>query len=203
MLPNPLLRYCIDLTQDVRWDRSKIMRKVRRDGFRLSMNADFGGSLRALVACHEQQHGTWFSEHLVRVFEKMVIDPDCTVSHCAFELWDATTNALLAVTAGFGVGCAFHDYSMCTLVRDSRGSGNVLTRTVGHVLRCCGYELWYWGYKNPYMGQYDGYGGRQFTRSEFWSRWESLRERPLLTEVGDFIRSGQALVLPHESSVAL
>lgn len=64
---------------------------------------------------------------------------------------------LAAVTAGMSAGSNFHDYSMCTFVRDSRCLGHVLTKTVADLLQKCGFDLWYWGYKGEYMAQYDQY----------------------------------------------
>ena len=64
---------------------------------------------------------------------------------------------LAAVTAGMSAGSNFHDYSMCTFVRDSRCLGHVLTKTVADLLQKCDFDLWYWGYKGEYMSQYDQY----------------------------------------------
>ena len=75
------------------------------------------------------------------------------------------------------VGTCFHDYSMATFVRDKRCFGHVLTKTVADLLTTCGFQMWYWGYKNGYMKQYDKYGGRSYTRSEFWNQWgKSMHE---------------------------
>ena len=147
MLPNPVKRYCIDLTApNVRWDRSRIMRKAKRQSFRLTVNADYGGSLQALITGHhEQGRGHWFTDELRATFESMAADPACPVKHCVFELWDEADGSLVAITAGFGVGRAFHDYSMCTLQRDDRSAGSLLSRAVAHLLKGCGYEIWYWG----------------------------------------------------------
>lgn len=94
------------------------------------------------MAGHSSRGGTWFTEELLQTFERMIADQNCDLKHCVFELWDANDGSLLAVTAGYGVGRAFHDYSMCTLRRDHRSAGAVLTRTVAHVLKSCGYTIW-------------------------------------------------------------
>jgi hypothetical protein len=41
----------------------------------------------------------------------------------------------VAVVAGFGVGRVWHDYSMCTLVKDRRSAGSLLTKAVGGWIR--------------------------------------------------------------------
>ena len=94
------------------------------------------------------------------------------VRHYIFELWEG--HELVAVTAGFGIGRSFHDYSMATLKRDDRGIGHILTKTVGHLLTHCNYEIWYWGCKIGYMAQYDQYGGRNIEKKEFLPRWVSV-----------------------------
>ena len=39
--------------------------------------------------------------------------------------------------------------------RDS--PGHVMLQVVGQLLTEAGYTLWYWGYKNPYMAEYDAW----------------------------------------------
>ena len=115
-----------------------------------------------------------------------------------FELWDAGTGELLAVTAGYGCGRCFHDYSMRALVRDKRSAGHVLTKVVARVLRDCGYSIWYWGYKLGYMLDLERGGfGREFERAEFWTRWEAgLTAGEPSEPVRGFVESGKALVAP-------
>lgn len=49
-----------------------------------------------------------------------------------------------------------------------------ISQVVGHLLTEAGYTLWYWGYKNPYMEEYDSYGGLLMNnKKEFWPRWQS------------------------------
>ena len=210
MIPNPVNRYCIDLRRDAKWNKSQTMRASRLAKFRLSVNADFGASLTALMRGHDSRGGTWFTAELLAMFKRMLAAENDrgaagdqatgTISHRVFELWDTTDEAapeLLAVTAGFGVGCCFHDYSMFTLVRDQRSAGSVLTKTVAHALKSCGYSLWYWGYKGDYMEAYDAYGGRDFPRFEFWQRWQEGIATPPTTDVRAFVSTGRALVPPR------
>ena len=218
------------------------MRPARRQGLRLSLNRHMGASLRTLMS--RGHDNSWFTEHLVRSFERMQADSTCPIEPCVFELWDAADGSVLAMTAGYAVGSAFHDFSMFTFTRDKvrrpsptgpardapargaqadvraprccrrrrrraqRSAGAVLTRTVGHLLRECGFGLWYWGYKNAYMHEYDSYGGSTFGRLEFKVRWQPLadEERSTGTRLGllqSCIASGKALVQPLEQSAAV
>merc|ERR1719473_2091917 len=63
------------------------------------------------------------------------------------------------------------------MIRDTRSAGAVLTKVVGQLLVECGFTLWYWGFKNPYMAEYDGeYGGVQLDNNrEFWPRWQQAQ----------------------------
>ena len=126
--------------------------------------------------------------------------PPPRVRHHVFELWDANTDELLAVTAGFGVGRAYHDYSMAALVRDKRSAGQVLTKTIAALLQKLGYGLWYWGFKNPYMAQYDRFGGRNIARAEFNDRWDALTAAEPDGGIEDAIAAGAALVAPRRSA---
>jgi Leu/Phe-tRNA-protein transferase len=119
LLANPEQRYCIDLeltaVRDVKWKGSKMQTSALRQ-FRLTMDKDFRGSLRRLIEHHRKRAGTtWFNDELYaricRMHEECGADDDNSgggVMHHVFELWDAATGDLLAVTAGFGVGSAYH-----------------------------------------------------------------------------------------------
>merc|ERR1711871_646760 len=87
------------------------------------------------------------------------------VKQCIFEVWEG--DALVALVCGFGVGTAYHDYSMATLKRDRRGIGYIATKAVGHLLQKCGYDIWYWGRRVGYFEEFDNCGGRYFNRDEF------------------------------------
>jgi hypothetical protein len=79
---------------------------------------------------------------------------DTRINYYVFELWDATTDALLACTLGFQVGRAFHDCSMATFVRSRAQYGHLLSHAVADIMQRAGVELWYWGLELPYMTQY-------------------------------------------------
>ena len=88
-------------------------------------------------------------------------------------------------------------YTMATLVRDCRSPGTLLTKATGHLLKACGYRIWYWGCKIDYMGEFDGYGGRLFGRAEFWQRWDEARSlAPPERDVEERLRVGEGLVPP-------
>uniref|UniRef100_A0A7S0R907 Uncharacterized protein n=1 Tax=Pyramimonas obovata TaxID=1411642 RepID=A0A7S0R907_9CHLO len=194
---NPLERYCIDLTaRGVRWDRKREMRRAT-GGFRLSLSHSFEEGLRRLKSYHGAA-STWLTEDLLQLLVRMRNDRgECPVEQQLFELWDG--DELVAVTAGFGVGCAFHDYSMGTFVRDQRSAGHVLTKTVGDLLRKAGYTIWYWGCKVGYMEMYDTYGGRMFPREEFRTRWGGAAQlRPAVPLEEALYVHEMALVKPRE-----
>ena len=292
LLANPVERYCIDLdqarTDAVDWTRGAKMRAVRRGRLRISVDNDFSGSLRRLIAYHAaNEGGTWFCDALhglivrshaadaasaaassaggrgvgasdelttatliagstvrlvglnaksknglvgrvaisappgaeARVAVRLgsaalgrtvgikrlnleLVAPPPRVRHHVFELWDAETDDLLAITAGFGVGRAFHDYSMAALVRDKRSAGQVLTKTVAALLQGLGYGIWYWGFKVPYMAQYDRFGGRNIGRDEFNERWEALTAAEPDGAIEVAIAAGAALIAPRSGAPA-
>eukprot|EP00931_Biecheleriopsis_adriatica_P055589 TRINITY_DN32906_c0_g1_i1.p1 TRINITY_DN32906_c0_g1~~TRINITY_DN32906_c0_g1_i1.p1 ORF type:complete len:524 (+),score=80.62 TRINITY_DN32906_c0_g1_i1:48-1619(+) len=189
---NPEERYCIDLLPSSGappdcWARSKMVRRHAKD-LRVTVNLQFRKSVEALKRYHEggRTRSTWLTEKLIDVLEDMHEQSDkVPVKQMVFEFWEkrsdvqseATSEAdsweLVALTAGFGVRLAFHDYSMATLKRDKRSLGNIATKCVGDILQKCGYQLWYWGVKLGYMGEFDEKGGRKFGREEFAQRWTS------------------------------
>jgi Leu/Phe-tRNA-protein transferase len=206
-LANPTMRYCIDLTAgDVDWGKSKRLRRYRSN-FRLSMNHDYRASVAHLIEYHKTSgNGVWFVPELFELFCAMVDDGPASVVHpIAFELWEG--EVLVAVTAGYAIGRAFHDYSMATFVRDKRGCGAILTQVVGEALKQAGYELWYWGFKGAYMTAYDKMGGNELTGEEFGERWSKLIvdesdglsswERCL--RIRELVYDGHAMVLPKSS----
>ena len=212
MLPNPVQRYCLDLTKTApnerrHYHKSKEMRPSKRKRYRLSVNSDFKGALKLLMDYHNKKDGTWMTEALIDCFHTMNQDVNSIVKHWAFELWSLKKDQkkedhewqLVAITAGMSVGCCFHDYSMATLVRDKRNLGHVLTKTVADLLKTCGFKIWYWGYKTGYMQQYDHYGGRLFNRRDFWHQWSSNMLINPECNVDQAIAQGMALVQPVQS----
>ncbi|CAD7967975.1 unnamed protein product [Amoebophrya sp. A25] len=131
---------------------------------------------------------TWLTEELLKTLSELeatVPGPNAPPVHqCVFEFWEG--EELVALCAGFAVGNgAYHDYSMCTLKRDHRSLGHIASKTVGHILRVCGFQLWYWGCKIGYMSQYEEkYGGRDFPRMEFADRWSKAASEDTGTEQG-------------------
>jgi Leu/Phe-tRNA-protein transferase len=199
-LPNPLQRYCIDLKVGTRWDKNKKMRKAL-GRLKMTINRQYKQSLEALVAYHQQKHGgTWMNAWLLQLLTKMSEDMRSPVQQMVFEMWEG--EELVALTAGFGTGSAFHDYSMATLKRDQRGLGKILTKVVGQMLCTCGYDIWYWGYKSDYMEYFDQYGGRHFDRQEFWNRWDKSRQQPPAQDLGVLLEGGGGLVQWKEPVIA-
>jgi hypothetical protein len=97
------------------------------------------------------------------------------------------------------VGRAFHDYSMGTMIRDKRMLGHCLTKTVADILVKTGFKIWYWGYKNGYMSKFDHYGGKSFSRSNFWEKWQPLMVAEDLSEkMKSVVSGGKALIMPLE-----
>ena len=50
--------------------------------------------------------------------------------------------------------------------------------------------------KLPSMSEYDKYGGRNYSREEFWSTYKALRDQKPLN-IGQVLRSGDSLVAPR------
>eukprot|EP00298_Acanthocystis_sp_HF-20_P011795 c19573_g1_i1.p1 GENE.c19573_g1_i1~~c19573_g1_i1.p1 ORF type:complete len:386 (+),score=132.00 c19573_g1_i1:56-1159(+) len=193
---NPVNRYCIDLRENVNWRSSKKVKKYSKE-FKISVNYNFKSAFEAASKFHKQYHrSTWITNSLIDFFSEMANDPNCPIKQRAFELWDKDNN-LVAVVLGFGLGCVWHDYTMCAFLRDQRSCGSILTKTVGDLLQKCGYKIWYWGLKVDYMAEYDGKGGRYFDRQEFWDVWsKGMKETPI--DVHQFVQQGNSIVSPKE-----
>merc|ERR1711939_738586 len=86
---------------------------------------------------------------------------------------------MAAAIMALSLGDIFHDYSTVTFMRDDRSPGAILTKVVGHLLVESGYTMWYWGFKNPYMAEYDGaYGGTMMDNGrEFWPKWQAAKTK--------------------------
>jgi Leu/Phe-tRNA-protein transferase len=195
---NPVQRYCIDLNAPIKWAQSKQLRRHKGD-FTLSISFDFGAALRQVARGQTELKGTtWLNPDLIDAFCAMKeLHRDQPVTHHSFELWEGSE--LVAVTVGFGVGRAFHDYSMLALKRDHRSCGSILTKAVGHLLQLCGYTIWYWGIKNEYMHEYDSKGGRKFERAEFWARWSEATAQTPQKSILEELAHGNALISPRFS----
>ncbi|CAE7487322.1 unnamed protein product [Symbiodinium sp. CCMP2592] len=170
--PNPVSRYCLDLTKGQPWLRSKKVRRHKHD-FRLTVNADYQSSFEICQAMHMELHGsTWITPGLIQSLDKCRRE-DSQVKVYSIELWEKSSGKLAAVIMALSVGDIFHDYTTVTVIRDGRSPGSILTKVLGHLLTQAGFTLWYWGFKNPYMAEYDAsYGGVELDNAEeFWPRW--------------------------------
>ena len=93
-----------------------------------------------------------------------------------FLLVERATSKVAASTFGFSRGGIFEDYTMCTLIRDHRSCGSILSKLVGCILQQLGFSLWYWGYEVEYMKEYiSHYGGRQVSRPQFYDILEATK----------------------------
>eukprot|EP00930_Biecheleria_cincta_P047349 TRINITY_DN32802_c0_g1_i1.p1 TRINITY_DN32802_c0_g1~~TRINITY_DN32802_c0_g1_i1.p1 ORF type:complete len:412 (-),score=61.28 TRINITY_DN32802_c0_g1_i1:58-1269(-) len=175
--PNPVSRYCLDLTKNQPWLRSKKVRRFKKD-FRLTVNSSYRETFMQCECTHtDDGKGTWITPQLVDCLDRCRREGG-ELRVYSIELWEKSSGKLAAAIMALSVGDIFHDYTMATMIRDSRSAGSILTKVVGHLLTEAGFTLWYWGFKNPYMAEYDGqYGGTTLdNRSEFWPRWQQALE---------------------------
>lgn len=87
---------------------------------------------------------------------------------------------VVAATFGFACGNTFHDYTMATFVQDNRSCGSIVTKLSGYILQKAGVKLWYWGMQVEYMKEYLGkYGAVEFSKNEFYEKWNKYRGIPL------------------------
>jgi len=176
--PNPATRYCLDLSSPSHWLRSKKVRRFKRD-FTITVNKDFLGTFSKCEELHRQRdRGCWITEELMAALDKCR-KQDGDLKVYSIELWEKSSGKLAAAIMSLSVGDIFHDYTTAAFIRDHRSPGSILTKVLGHFLCECGFSLWYWGFKNPYMAEYDShYGGVSMNnKTEFWPRWKAARER--------------------------
>ncbi|CAK9106178.1 unnamed protein product, partial [Durusdinium trenchii] len=192
--PNPISRYCLDLTKGQPWLRSKKVRRHKGD-FRLTVNADYQQTFKHCERVHVETHrSTWITPDLIRSLDQCRQD-NADLKVYSIELWEKSTGQLAAAIMALSIGDVFHDYTMATMIRDSRSAGAVLTKVVGQLLTEAGYTLWYWGYKNPYMAEYDGqYGGLLMNNEkDFWPRWRramDLASTPATPDLAQRVPAG-------------
>jgi len=193
--PWPRRPYVLDLAAlpRHRWAQSK---KLRRHAgtFWLTVNSDFRAHFRRCGEYHEGRGGTWITEALTDQLWALHEQASSQVRVWSFELWDRATGALCAASFGLSIGCFFHDFSMCTLVKDHRSCGAVLSKCVGELLARCGMRLWYWGLKCPYMAEYDNFGGRELDRNAYYSALRAAEAQEPCFEPGTPGALAEALV---------
>eukprot|EP00916_Digyalum_oweni_P004871 GHVL01008757.1.p1 GENE.GHVL01008757.1~~GHVL01008757.1.p1 ORF type:complete len:375 (+),score=45.39 GHVL01008757.1:23-1147(+) len=202
ILLNPVSRYCILLNKSVNWFNSKKSLKQSK-GVRIAINTRMSEDLYMAQKYHTNiHHSTWLDDKtvsfLLRMHEEEVFNIYC------FELWIKKDNAyydlpyepptvtdsageewmLGACTFGYAIGRILHDFTACTLVRDRRSLGSLVTRAAGHVLCQAGFICWYWGFKLKYMKEYDKYGGQLMGREDFYEMLcGELNHKSLLNDV--------------------
>ena len=205
-IPNPQSRFCLDLREPRRWDRSRRMRRpAALANLRMTMDRSFRSSLRLAQQGHSE--GTWLTPELIGLLSRLHDQGEANpVRHHSFELWevseDGASAEVVAVSLGYQIGSTWHDYTHAALKRDERGLGTILTKAVGDLLQKAGVAFWYWGLVGEgtsYMEDYAKYGGRNFPREEFVPIWNGLKELPLARSPAQILESGAGLVPPLQS----
>jgi len=189
--PNPISRYCLDLTNASPWLRCKKVRRHKHD-FTLTINHNYRETFERCGALHKERgSGTWITPQLVAALDSCR-QQGGRLKVYSIELWEKSSGDLAAAIMALSVGDIFHDYTMATVKRDKRSPGAILTKVVGHLLTECGYKLWYWGFKNPYMAEYDeNYGGLSMdSRRDFWPRWKAALSCASPCDLADRVRLG-------------
>lgn len=181
-LPNPQQRFCLDLRNPIKWFKSRSMRHHLKD-FRVVIKQNFLEELTIAQQYHEQGHGsTWltqeWNQRLNDFSMAMAQQPDSPLQLYCFQLIEKRSGNIAAMTFGFRCGGFFEDYTMCTVQRDHRSCGKILTKIVGSILQQIGVTIWYWGYEVPYMRDFiDHYGGVMLGRRTFYALYREERAK--------------------------
>ncbi|KAF4670449.1 hypothetical protein FOL47_002037 [Perkinsus chesapeaki] len=175
---------------------------------KLPRNPDLVNIVCALY--HEKvNQGTWLDDRCLDALLAIRDDPGSSdhLRFIAWELRDAETGNIAALSMGFILGSVFHDFTASTPIRDHRSAGRLLLRVEGHMLSLIGVKLWYLGFPMPYMREtLDDFGGRCVPRSEFVQIWQDLAYAPLpespdnvssVKLIKKEIAAGRALVPPR------
>jgi Leu/Phe-tRNA-protein transferase len=201
-IPNGNPRYGIDFSQSVPgcWAQSRKVRKLLCKGkgaaLRVAVNRDFGDTMKRAQAYHDAKGGTWITPALIQAMELMSIAGDSYgVRLCAVELWDASTDTLLAACLGFALGSVYHDFTMFTSVRSSCSFGSLITKVLAAALEDCGYRLWYWGFRVAYMSSFEGScGAVHWNRDDFYKLWTEYRSELPIWHVETYLKGNRGLL---------
>jgi hypothetical protein len=167
ILPNPVSRFCLDLRSPKEWLRNKKIKK-HIDDFAVVMKTSLRADLRIAKAYHESKNGsTWITDELIDSLQDISSSARDSVQCFSFSLVLKSSGQTAAACLGFACGAVYQDFTMCTPLRDHRSCGSMLSRIVCGILQQMGIQLWYWGYRMPYMEEYASYGAREFGRREF------------------------------------
>ena len=171
LLPCPDERYCvIDLA-----DGPERSRKSKRfdDQFDIRVNHDFKHSLETAAEWHRLHNGTWLSPFCVKNLLALSESQYSTIRMVSFEAWEKSSGKLAAVSLGYSCGLNFHDFTACTIIRDKRSIGTILLHKQRQLLVSAGCQLWYLGFKIPYMKILNG---SELDSGTFFDKWNDGRK---------------------------
>ncbi|CUG90271.1 leucyl/phenylalanyl-tRNA protein transferase, putative [Bodo saltans] len=163
---------------------------------RVVVNRNFEDTMNRALAYHTAKGGTWMTDSLIKAMSLMsAIGSAHGVRLCAVELWDVSTNELLAGCLGFALGSVYHDFTMFTCVRSDASYGSLITKVLAAALHDCGYRLWYWGFRVDYMSAFEGrYGACEWPRDQFYELWAKHRAELPLWHVMEYLNEGKGLL---------
>lgn len=143
----------------------KIVRK-RAKKFKFVLNRDFNG---VVEGCHEKHGIPWLYPPIVESFKTLFqagndgveLYPGCKVRFFTVELYDTTTDTLVAGELGYTVGSV---YTSLTGFSRANGAGTVQLHALSKFLYLAGFKMWDLGMSMDYKM---GLGAKDLDRDDF------------------------------------
>mmetsp|Transcript_37257 Transcript_37257/g.107610 ORF Transcript_37257/g.107610 Transcript_37257/m.107610 type:complete len:301 (+) Transcript_37257:1-903(+) len=188
-----------ELAPGTTWRRCKMLRRYGGQ-FQISCNSSLRAHLQLCNDYHEARSGSWMSAQFIDAIMKIHEDSGNGIKVYGFELWEKSTGRLAAASFGLAIGTFFHDFSMCSLIKDRRSAGAILSKAIGALLTECGIQDWYWGCKSKYMADYEAHGAREISRGEYYARLRSAVRQSLPIDPEEALREGRAPIAPRPAN---
>lgn len=176
LVPNPKEKFCIDLSASSVLN-PKRFRGIETTEFRVDIISRNSSAIlvEMLNLCAEwhtklgKSKSTWInSEFISNIKDMLELCP--RIEFVVFRLVEKASGSTASCSIGYRAGNAFMDFTACTPLRDKRSCGKALLMYEAEYLRSRGIQLWYLGFKLPYM---DNMPGKQvYNRGDFQTAWD-------------------------------
>ncbi|POM67353.1 Hypothetical protein PHPALM_16672, partial [Phytophthora palmivora] len=170
----------------------KIVRK-RAKKFKLVLNRDFDA---VVEGCHEKHGIPWLYPPIVESFKTLFqagndgveLYPGSKVRFFTVELYDVTTNALVAGELGYTVGSV---YTSLTGFSRANGAGTVQLHALSKFLYLAGFKMWDLGMSMDYKM---GLGAKDLDRDDFLEQLYKWRTHETLMKLDESMKEGDVRV---------
>ncbi|KAE9030826.1 hypothetical protein PR003_g10024 [Phytophthora rubi] len=189
LLPKLHRQRCVLLVNPTQPEHVPKAVRKRAKKYKLVLNRDFDG---VVAGCHEKHGIPWLYPPIVESFKTLFqagdngveLFPGRRVRFFTVEIYDVTTDSLVAGELGYTVGSV---YTSLTGFSKASGAGTVQLHALSKLLYLAGFKMWDLGMSMDYKM---GLGAKDLERDDFLEQLYKFRPQEALMKLDESKKEG-------------